>query len=78
MAAKTAKKTTGKTIASRQTWTKTDTAQLRRMAREKTPAASIALSLGRTEGAIRQKALVLGVSLSLRPKKKGPKARKAA
>ena len=51
---------------SRREWTKQDVRDLKTQARSKTPAAKIARSLKRTEGATRQKAWALGVSLSSR------------
>ena len=47
----------------RRSWTSSDVRTLKTMARKKTRAASIARSLKRTEGATRQKALSLGLSL---------------
>ena len=56
-----AKKTT-----KRREWTTEDVRNLRAFAREKTPARKIARTLKRTEGATRQKAFSLGVSLDSR------------
>jgi hypothetical protein len=50
----------------RREWTKTDVRELKALARSKTPAGKIARSLKRTEGATRQKAFSLGVSLDSR------------
>jgi hypothetical protein len=50
----------------RREWTKTDVRELKTLAREKTPARKIARTLKRTEGATRQKAFNLGVSLDSR------------
>jgi len=50
----------------RREWTKMDVRELRSLARERTPARKIARSLRRTEGATRQKAFSLGVSLNSR------------
>jgi hypothetical protein len=47
-------------------WTKTDIRELKTLARGKTPAGKIARALKRTEGATRQKAFSLGVSLDSR------------
>ena len=47
----------------RREWTKTYIRELITLARAKTPAGKIARSLKRTEGATRQKAFTLGVSL---------------
>ena len=50
----------------RREWTKDDVRELRVSAREKTPARKSARSLKRTEGATRQKAFSLGISLDSR------------
>ena len=50
-------------------WSKDDLRVLKSMAR-KEPLAKIAKSLKRTEGATRHKATVIGVSLSMAPKKR--------
>ena len=50
----------------RRSWTSSDVRTLKTMARRKTGAASIARSLKRTEGATRQKAFSLGLSLDSR------------
>jgi NADH:ubiquinone oxidoreductase subunit len=50
----------------RREWTKTDIRELKTLARGKTPAGKIARALKRTEGATRQKAFSLGVSLDSR------------
>ena len=50
----------------RREWTKTDIRELKALARSKTPAGKIARALKRTEGATRQKAFSLGVSLDSR------------
>jgi hypothetical protein len=50
----------------RREWTRTDVRDLRSLAREKTPTRKIARTLKRTEGATRQKAFSLGVSLGSR------------
>ena len=47
----------------RREWTKDDVRELKTLARQKTPARKIARSLKRTEGATRQKAFSLGISL---------------
>jgi hypothetical protein len=47
-------------------WTKTDIRELKTLARGKIPAGKIARALKRTEGATRQKAFSLGVSLDSR------------
>jgi hypothetical protein len=50
----------------RRAWTKDDMKAFKALARQKTPAAKIARQFKRTVGAIRQKALHLGVSLNSR------------
>ena len=50
----------------RRAWTPTHVRTLKTLARKKTHAARIAKALNRTEGATRQKALSLGVSLDSR------------
>ncbi len=50
----------------RREWTAEDVRELKQLARAKTPAAQIARKLKRTEGATRQKALTLSVSLNSR------------
>jgi NADH:ubiquinone oxidoreductase subunit len=50
----------------RRQWTKDDIRELKSSARQKTPARKIARSLKRTEGATRQKAFSLGISLDSR------------
>jgi len=50
----------------RRQWTKTDVRELRASAKQKTPARKIARALKRTEGATRQKAFSLGISLDSR------------
>jgi hypothetical protein len=58
----------------RREWTAQDVRELKSLARQKTPAGQIARKLKRTEGATRQKALTLNVSLNSRPgKRKTPK-----
>jgi len=58
----------------RREWTAQEVRELKTLARQKTPAAQIARKLKRTEGATRQKALTLSVSLNSRPsKRKSPK-----
>jgi hypothetical protein len=47
-------------------WSKDDVQALKSLARQKTPAPRIAKQLKRSEGAIRQKALGLGISLNSR------------
>jgi hypothetical protein len=50
----------------RREWTSGDLRELKILARKKTPAPRIARQLKRTEGATRQKAFQLGVSLDSR------------
>jgi hypothetical protein len=58
----------------RREWTAQDVRELKSLARQKTPAVRIARKLKRTEGATRQKALTLNVSLNSRlGKRKTPK-----
>jgi hypothetical protein len=52
-----------KTVSSRRPWASDDVKMLKSMAR-KEPASQIAKSLKRTEGATRQKATALGISLN--------------
>jgi hypothetical protein len=52
--------------AKRRPWSTTDVRTLKTAARKKTQAASIARTLKRTEGATRQKAFSLGLSLDSR------------
>jgi hypothetical protein len=47
-------------------WTSVQVRELKTLARKKTPAAKIAKTLKRTEGATRQKAFSLGLSLDSR------------
>jgi hypothetical protein len=50
----------------RRAWTTADVRKLKALGRKKAPAASIAQMLKRTEGATRQKAFSLGLSLESR------------
>ncbi len=50
----------------RRAWTSVQIRELKSLAKKKTPARKIAKSLKRTEGATRQKAFSLGVSLDSR------------
>ena len=54
----------------RREWTAQEVRELKSLARQKTPAPQIARKLKRTEGATRQKALTLNVSLNSRPTKR--------
>jgi hypothetical protein len=53
----------------RRTWTSKDVRTLKKLAKKKTRAATIAGTLKRTEGATRQKAFSLGLSLETRAAK---------
>ena len=55
-----------KRASKRRTWTTGDVRELKSLAKKKTSAAKIARSLKRTEGATRQKAFSLGLSLDSR------------
>jgi hypothetical protein len=50
----------------RRSWSKEDMREFKLLARQRTPAPKIARRFKRSEGAIRQKALQLGVSLNSR------------
>ena len=50
----------------RRPWTSVQVRDLKALAKKKTPARKIAKSLKRTEGATRQKAFSIGLSLDLR------------
>ena len=50
----------------RRAWTSVQVRELKSLAKKKVPAKRIAKTLKRTEGATRQKALTLGVSLDSR------------
>jgi len=50
----------------RRGWTSTEVRELKTLARKKTPAGRIAKRLKRTEGATRQKAFSIGLSLDSR------------
>jgi hypothetical protein len=52
--------------ARRRAWTPEDIRTLRIHAKKKTPTAKIAKTLKRTQGATRQKAFTMGLSLDLR------------
>jgi hypothetical protein len=63
---KTTKKAKTKKSVTRRTWSKDDVREFKLLARQKTPAPKIAKHFKRSEGAIRQKALGLGISLNSR------------
>jgi hypothetical protein len=50
----------------RVTWSKQDEATLRRLSKSKTPVSAIATQMGRTAGALRQKAYALEIPLGHR------------
>jgi hypothetical protein len=55
-----------KKVSKRRAWTPTHVRTLKTLARKKTRAARIAKALNRTEGATRQKAFSIGISLESR------------
>jgi hypothetical protein len=57
-------------VRKRNPWTKEDVQILKTMAREKTKTTVVARKLKRTEGAIRQKASMIGVKLAGAPQRK--------
>jgi hypothetical protein len=57
----------------RRAWSDKDVRELKRLAKAKMPAGEIARKFKRTEGALRQKALHLGVSLNSRSKRRRSK-----
>jgi len=65
-AAKSAPKAAARTVMRRE-WTKEDLRELKRLVREKTPARSIATTMERSEGAVRQKSFAEGLSFKTRP-----------
>jgi hypothetical protein len=60
------KQTAKKKASQKRAWTTANVRELKALARKKTPAAKIARSLKRTEGATRQKAFQIGLSLDSR------------
>jgi hypothetical protein len=54
----------------RRDWSKSDLQALRSMARQKTPARRIGSKLKRSEGAVRQKAYAVGLSLNTRKRRR--------
>jgi hypothetical protein len=54
----------------RRDWSKQDVGQLKTLARRKTQARVIGRRLHRSEGAVRQKAFALGVSLDTRARRR--------
>ena len=56
----------------RRTWTAKHIRTLKSLAKKRRPAASIARTLKRTEGAVRQKAFSLGLSLETRAIRRTP------
>ena len=63
MAKKTKRAATKRT---RRSWTKIDHRELKAHSKSKTPVAKISKAMKRTEGALRQQALKLGISLGHR------------
>ena len=55
-----------KKVSKRRQWTTEHVRKLKKLAKKKIPAASIAKTLKRSEGATRQKAFTLGLSLDSR------------
>jgi hypothetical protein len=53
----------GKRRGARREWSSSDVRELKTLARQKTPARMIGRKLKRTEGAVRQKAFAMGLSL---------------
>jgi hypothetical protein len=64
--------------AKRREWTAQDVRELKQLAKAKTPAGAIARKLKRTEGATRQKALTLSLSLNSRVAAKKTAGKKTA
>ena len=64
--AKAAKKTTSKKRTTRESWSKQDLAELKKHSKSKTPVDAIAKSMGRSAGALRQKAYALDMPLGHR------------
>jgi hypothetical protein len=64
-----------KKAPARRPWLKEDVRLLKSMAR-KEPASKIAKALKRTEGATRQKAMSIGISVSMKRKKRAPAKRR--
>ena len=54
----------------RRDWSASDLRALKSMARKKTPARRIGASLKRSEGAVRQKAYAVGLSLNTRKRRR--------
>ena len=55
-----------KKTSTKRAWTSENIRELKTLARKKTPAAKIARTLKRSEGATRQKAFAIGLSLDSR------------
>ena len=64
--AKAAKKTTSKKRVTRESWSKQHLAELKRHSKAKTPVDAIAKAMGRSAGALRQKAYALEMPLGHR------------
>jgi hypothetical protein len=54
----------------RRDWSKSDLRTLKTLARQKTPARRIGSKLKRSEGAVRQKAYAVGISLNTRKRRR--------
>ena len=63
----------GKKRKTRRGWSKKDLGDLKSLAQKKTPARQIGKKLKRSEGAVRQKAYAVGISLSLRKRRRKAK-----
>ena len=71
------KKTTKKSMTKhRSDWTAADVRQLKSLAKAKTPTAEIAAALGRTPGAVYQRASSQGITLGGGRKRTAPRRRK--
>jgi hypothetical protein len=63
---KTAKSTKPAKRGTREAWSRQDLAELKKHSKSKTPVAKIAKTMGRSEGALRQKAYALELALGHR------------
>ena len=63
---KAAKSTKSAKRGTREAWSKQDLAELKKHSKSKTPVANIAKTMGRSEGALRQKAYALELALGHR------------
>jgi hypothetical protein len=64
--AKAVKKAASKKPVTRESWSKQDLAELKKHSKSKTPVDAIAKSMGRSAGALRQKAYALDMPLGHR------------